>query len=78
MITSTRVHGAFTRQLFLGDTLDAERRVAGYETGVLTLRIPVAESAKPARPRSPKAPRPRPPWPARSPNLGPGLTYAIR
>jgi HSP20 family protein len=30
-----------------GDTLNAERLVASYETGVLTLRIPVAESAKP-------------------------------
>ena len=27
----------------------AERLVASYETGVLTLRIPVAESAKPRK-----------------------------
>ena len=32
---------------FAVDTLNAERLVASYETGVLTLRIPVAEPAKP-------------------------------
>ena len=41
--------GVFSRQLFLGDTLDAERIDAGYDAGVLTLRIPVAERAKPRR-----------------------------
>lgn len=46
MIAAERVPGAFTRQLLPGDTLDAERLVASYETGVLTLRIRVAESAK--------------------------------
>jgi HSP20 family protein len=49
VIAAERPHGAFTRQLFLGETLDAERLVASYETGVLTLRIPVAESAKPRK-----------------------------
>ncbi len=49
VIAAERPHGAFTRQLFLGDTLDAERLVASYETGVLILRIPVAESAKPRK-----------------------------
>ncbi len=49
VIAAERPHGAFTRQLFVGDTLDAGRLVASYETGVLTLRIPVAESAKPRR-----------------------------
>ena len=47
VIAAERPHGAFTRQLFLRETLDAERLVASYETGVLILRIPVAESAKP-------------------------------
>ena len=51
VIAAERPHGAFTRQLFLGDTLDAERLVASYEAGVLTLRIPVAESAKPRKVR---------------------------
>ena len=49
VIAAERPHGAFSRQLFLGDTLDAERLVASYETGVLTLRIPGAESAKPRK-----------------------------
>jgi HSP20 family protein len=35
--------------LLLGDTLDAEHLEASYETGVLTLHIPVAESAKPPK-----------------------------
>lgn len=49
VIAAERPHGAFTRQLFLGDTLDAERLEATYATGVLTLRIPVAEVAKPRK-----------------------------
>ncbi|HEX6403246.1 MAG TPA: Hsp20/alpha crystallin family protein [Pseudonocardiaceae bacterium] len=44
-----RPRGVFSRQLFLGDTLDAERVEASYEAGVLTLRIPVAEKAKPRK-----------------------------
>lgn len=46
MLVSERPHGTFTRQLFLGDNLDAERVEAGYDHGVLTVTIPVAESAK--------------------------------
>jgi HSP20 family protein len=41
--------GVFSRQLFLGDTLDTDRISADYEAGVLTLRIPVLEKAKPRR-----------------------------
>ncbi len=41
--------GVFSRQLLLGDSLDTGRITAGYEAGVLTLRIPVAEQAKPRR-----------------------------
>jgi HSP20 family protein len=48
-IVAERLTGAFTRQLFLGDTLDTERIDASYDAGVLTLRIPVAEQAKPRR-----------------------------
>ncbi|MEU6682612.1 Hsp20/alpha crystallin family protein [Streptomyces sp. NPDC046832] len=48
-LVAERPTGTFTRQLFLGDTLDTERIDASYETGVLTLRIPVAEQAKPRR-----------------------------
>ncbi|MFD7241880.1 Hsp20/alpha crystallin family protein [Streptomyces massasporeus] len=48
-LVAERPTGTFTRQLFLGDTLDTERINASYESGVLTLRIPVAEQAKPRR-----------------------------
>jgi HSP20 family protein len=41
--------GVFSRQLFLGDTLDTEHITADYTNGVLTLRIPVAETAKPRK-----------------------------
>lgn len=44
---SERSHGVFARQLFLGDALDTDRIAADYSAGVLTLRIPVAEAAKP-------------------------------
>jgi HSP20 family protein len=44
-----RPQGTFTRQLFLGDNLDVDRLEATYRNGVLRLRIPVAESAKPKR-----------------------------
>ncbi|CAM5724116.1 hypothetical protein STENM223S_03004 [Streptomyces tendae] len=49
LVITERPTGEFTRQLFLGDTLDTERIDATYEAGVLTLRIPVAEAAKPRR-----------------------------
>ncbi len=41
--------GVFSRQLFLGDSLDTARISADYSAGVLTLRIPVREKAKPRR-----------------------------
>jgi HSP20 family protein len=44
-----RPRGVFSRQLFLGDTLDADHVDASYDAGVLTLRIPVAEQAKPRK-----------------------------
>ena len=44
-----RPRGVFSRQLFLGDTLDPDRVEASYDTGVLTLRIPIAEKAKPRK-----------------------------
>src|SRR3954466_11345844 len=42
-----RPFGVSSRQLFLGEALDAEHVSARYDAGVLTLRIPVAEQAKP-------------------------------
>ena len=49
MLVGERPQGTFSRQLFLGDTLDTERIDAGYADGVLTLRLPIAEKAKPRR-----------------------------
>lgn len=49
MQVSERPLGVFSRQLFLGDTLDSEHIEAHYDSGVLTLRIPVAEQAKPRK-----------------------------
>ncbi len=49
MQVSERPLGVFSRQLFLGDTLDTDHIDAAYEAGVLSLRIPVAEQAKPRR-----------------------------
>lgn len=49
MHVSERPLGVFSRQLFLGDGLDTEHITAHYEAGVLTVRIPVAQQAKPRR-----------------------------
>ncbi|MCL7424839.1 Hsp20/alpha crystallin family protein [Streptomyces sp. NPDC057798] len=49
MELSERPLGAFSRQIVLADTLDTERIAADYEAGVLTLRIPIAERAKPRK-----------------------------
>jgi HSP20 family protein len=49
LIAAERPRGVFSRQLILGDTLDTERVAASYDAGVLTLRIPVAEQAKPRK-----------------------------
>ncbi|GAA3021109.1 Hsp20/alpha crystallin family protein [Streptomyces fulvorobeus] len=46
---SERPLGVFSRQLVLGDTLDTERIRADYDAGVLTLRISIAERAKPRK-----------------------------
>ena len=49
MLVAERPQGSYSRQLFLGETLDADGISANYEQGVLTLTIPVAEAAKPRR-----------------------------
>ena len=49
LIAAERPRGVFSRQLILGDNLDTEHVQASYETGVLRLRIPVAERAKPRK-----------------------------
>jgi HSP20 family protein len=49
LLVGERPQGTFSRQLFLGETLDTERIDANYADGVLTLRLPIAEKAKPRR-----------------------------
>lgn len=41
-----RAQGDFSRQLFLGESMDREHITASYENGVLTATIPVADEAK--------------------------------
>jgi len=48
-VIAERPMGVFTRQLFLGDMLDTDQLEADYDSGVLHLRIPVSDSAKPRR-----------------------------
>jgi HSP20 family protein len=48
-IVAERPYGAFSRQLYLGDALDTDRIEAHYDAGVLTVRIPVVEEAKPRK-----------------------------
>ena len=49
LVVGERPHGTFSRQLFLGESLDPDRLIADYAEGVLTLRVPIAEKAKPRR-----------------------------
>jgi len=49
MVSAERPRGVFSRQLFLGETLDTEKIEASYSGGVLQLVIPVAQKAKPRR-----------------------------
>ena len=49
VLATERVHGTFTRQLFLGESLDTDHIEASYDNGVLTVNIPVAEEAKPRK-----------------------------
>ena len=48
-LAKERGHGAFTRQVFLGDALDTDRLEARYDQGVLSVSIPTAEQAKPRK-----------------------------
>lgn len=49
MLAAERPRGVFSRQLVLGENLDTEKIVASYDSGILRLRIPVAEKAKPRK-----------------------------
>lgn len=46
VLLNERPIGEFSRQFFLGENLDTDSIEAGYDHGVLTLAIPVAETAK--------------------------------
>jgi HSP20 family protein len=49
VLVAERPHGRFSRQLFLGESLDPARIEADFADGVLTITIPVAEQAKPRK-----------------------------
>ncbi|WBO64755.1 Hsp20/alpha crystallin family protein [Streptomyces camelliae] len=49
LLVAERPHGVFSRQLFLGESLDLEKISAKYDAGVLTLHIPVMEEVRPRR-----------------------------
>lgn len=49
IIAEERPQGSFSRQVILSDNLDSDAAKARYESGVLIVRIPVAEQAKPRR-----------------------------
>ncbi|MGW7280294.1 Hsp20/alpha crystallin family protein [Streptomyces sp. NPDC054844] len=49
MELSERPLGVFSRQVVLADSLDTEHISAGYDAGVLTLRVSIAERAKPRK-----------------------------
>jgi HSP20 family protein len=47
LMIAERPAGPFSRQVILGEALDAEHISADYTAGVLTLTVPVRRSAKP-------------------------------
>ena len=49
VLVAERPQGSFTRQLVLGEGLDADQVRADYLNGVLHLTIPVKQSAQPRR-----------------------------
>ena len=49
VLIAERPQGSFTRQLQLGDTVDAENIKASYADGVLHLTLPMAQTAQPRR-----------------------------
>lgn len=49
LLVSERAQGTFSRQVFLGEGLDTDRLEAAYRDGVLHIRVPVLESARPRR-----------------------------
>ncbi len=48
-ISTERPTGTVSRRFYLGDGLDTERIEAGYDHGVLTVMIPLAETVMPRK-----------------------------
>lgn len=48
-VARERPYGTFVRRFQLGDGLETDQIDAGYDHGVLTITIPVAEQAKPRK-----------------------------
>ena len=46
VMVAERPQGTFTRRLFLSEGLDANKISAQYDKGVLTVTVPVADSAR--------------------------------
>lgn len=49
VFVAERPKGSVRRQVYLGNDVDGDRIEASYHDGVLSMRVPVAESAKPHR-----------------------------
>ncbi|GIU91325.1 MAG: hypothetical protein KatS3mg011_0231 [Acidimicrobiia bacterium] len=49
VVIAERRHGTFSRSFYLGEGLDQNGIEAGYDHGVLTVSIPLADQAKPKR-----------------------------
>lgn len=48
-VVRERITGTFSRRVRLGDAADSAKIEAGYQDGVLTVRVPLAEAAKPRK-----------------------------
>ncbi len=49
ILINERPQGSITRRFSLGDNLDTDKIEAGYDHGVLTLVVPLAEQSKPRK-----------------------------
>lgn len=49
LVTRERPMGSFTRRVYLSERLDPDAISAAYENGVLAVRIPLIEKAKPRK-----------------------------
>lgn len=49
IVVNERPQGAYSRQVFLGEGLDVDSLEAAYQDGVLYVKVPVLESARPRR-----------------------------